>query len=122
MTPNEEKADSEVPDIIDGTEEDLDRVIEYYTLLVAQHYRLRKVVEIDFMRILDYLKRAREATRTEGLKIIGEVIDYLSVTVSQLKRSRELLSKQMGEVGEYIDNNEGTVEEVIKETPFFSLF
>lgn len=114
MTANEEPADSEAPGIEDPAVFRLE-----YTKIIAHYYRLRKVVETDFKRMILHLKEARELTRSDSLYIINELLDYLEQVVPELKKLRTSLAEQMGEVADYIDGQEGTVEEMFKASPRF---
>lgn len=114
MTANEEPVDSEVLETDDSAIFRME-----YTKLLAHHYRLRKVVEADFKRMIVHLKDAREASRSDTLHIIGELLSYIEEVVPELKKLRLSLVEQMGEVAEYIDKQEGTVDGMFKSSPRF---
>jgi hypothetical protein len=114
MTQNEEKADLEVP----VNDETLTFRLEY-TKLLAHHYRLRKVVEADFKRMIVHLKDARESSRSDSLHTINQLLDYLERVVPELKKLRLTLVEQMGEIAEFIDTQEGTLEKMFEASPRF---
>lgn len=114
MNQTEDQADSEALDISDKM-----LFQKHYTDLVAQHYRLRKAVETDFRRTLLHLKDARGASRSETIHIINELISYLTEVIPELKKLRLNLAEQMGEVAEYIDGLEGTLDEMFEASPRF---
>lgn len=114
MNQKEEQVDSEAP----VNDESATFRLEY-TKLLAHHYRLRKVVEADFKRMIVHLKDARESQRSDSLHTINQLLDYLEQVVPELKKLRLTLTKQMGEVAEYIDEQEGTLDKMFEASPRF---
>ncbi|MBD3405100.1 MAG: hypothetical protein GF411_03060 [Candidatus Lokiarchaeota archaeon] len=107
---NEEQKDSEAPDI----SKRLVMLRQQYTQLVVDFYRLRKTLELDFIRIKTHLKEAREASHSQRINILNGVLEYLDEAIPELRKSRISLKEQMGEVADYVDEKEGSFENLLK--------
>lgn len=110
MTQKEGQADSE------AQEPSREEIVNHYTRLIAHHYQLRKVVELDFMRVVMHLKEARESSRSDTLEIINNLITQTQEIVTEMKKARLQITTQMSGIAEILDRQDGDVDEMFKDS------